>query len=404
MAHIKPIRSAADHQQALERIGALMGAQVGSPEADELAVLADLVEAYEAVHFPIARPTPVEAIRFRMEQAGLKQRDLRPFIGSRSRVSEVLSGKQPLTLDMIRALNQHLGISADLLIGSGDTPAMPDQAQPLALAKLPLKEMQRRGWIGSSAADAADGILRLVSSIGGLGSVPAPLYRRNDGMRQNATAAPAALLAWSLRVLARARQQRPSATYREGALTEDAVMGLAKLSAREDGPLQARHALAELGIRLVCVAHLPRTYLDGAALWPSDDGGPIVALTLRHDRVDNFWFSLMHELAHVSCHLTGGSEAFVDDLSLRSAPAGLEDPREAEADAWATDALIPRHLWVGSDVSRRPTTKAIRELAAAAGIHPAIVAGRIQHETRNFRAFAQMVGRNSVHKQFADFC
>ena len=114
MAQIMPIRTEADHKAALARIDVLMDAANESPEANELAVLADLVEAYEAKRFPIELPTPIEAIRFRMEQAGLKPRDLEPYIGSRSKVSEVLSGKQPLTLAMIRALHTHLGIPADL--------------------------------------------------------------------------------------------------------------------------------------------------------------------------------------------------------------------------------------------------------------------------------------------------
>ncbi|MGC1588396.1 MAG: transcriptional regulator, partial [Rhodomicrobium sp.] len=117
MAHIIPIRTEADHKAALARIDALMDAEVGTPEADELSVLVDLVEAYEAKHFPIDLPTPVEAIRYRMEQAGLEPRDLEPYIGSRGKVSEVLSGKQPLTLPMIRALHRHLGIPAEVLVG-----------------------------------------------------------------------------------------------------------------------------------------------------------------------------------------------------------------------------------------------------------------------------------------------
>jgi HTH-type transcriptional regulator/antitoxin HigA len=119
MARITPIRTDADHKAALARIDALMDAAAETPEADELAVLADLVEAYEAKHFPIDMPTPVDAIRFRMEQAGLAPRDLEPYIGSPSEVLEVLSGTQPLTLPMIRALHRHLGIPAEVLVADG---------------------------------------------------------------------------------------------------------------------------------------------------------------------------------------------------------------------------------------------------------------------------------------------
>ena len=122
MAQITPIRTEADHKAALARIDALMDAQAGSPEIDELSVLADLVESYEARRFPIELPTPVEAIRFRMEQAGLEPRDLEPYIGEHGMVSEVLSGKRPLTLAMIRALHKHLGIPAEVLIGAAPSP------------------------------------------------------------------------------------------------------------------------------------------------------------------------------------------------------------------------------------------------------------------------------------------
>ena len=122
MAHINPIRTEADHKAAMARIDALMEAEAGSPEIDELSVLADLVESYEARHFPIELPTPVEAIRFRMEQAGLEPRDLEPYIGNPGRVEEVLSGKRPLTLPMIRALHKYLGIPTEVLIGAAPSP------------------------------------------------------------------------------------------------------------------------------------------------------------------------------------------------------------------------------------------------------------------------------------------
>jgi HTH-type transcriptional regulator/antitoxin HigA len=114
---IRPIRTARDHARALKRIEHLWGARSGTPEAEELEVLVTLVDAYEAKHHPIDPPDPVEAIRFRMEQAGLSRSDLVPLLGSRARVSEVLNRRRPLTVAMIRRLRQALGISADVLIG-----------------------------------------------------------------------------------------------------------------------------------------------------------------------------------------------------------------------------------------------------------------------------------------------
>ena len=110
---LKPIRSEADYEANLSRLEALMDAAPGTPEGDELEILASLIERYEDDRFPIEAPTPLAAIRFRMEQQDLSPRDLEPYIGSRARVSEVLSGARALSIDMIRALNQGLGIPAE---------------------------------------------------------------------------------------------------------------------------------------------------------------------------------------------------------------------------------------------------------------------------------------------------
>jgi HTH-type transcriptional regulator / antitoxin HigA len=118
---IHPIRTNADHTLALKRIEVLFGAELGSPEGDELDVLTTLVVAYEEEHYPIPPPSPVAAIEFRMEQQNLTRRDLEPLIGSRARVSEVLSGKRSLTLPMIRRISAALKIPADILIGIEQT-------------------------------------------------------------------------------------------------------------------------------------------------------------------------------------------------------------------------------------------------------------------------------------------
>ncbi len=115
---IRPIRTEQDHEAAVARIEELMSARPGSVEGDELDVLATLVDAYEAKRHAIDAPDPVTAIQFRMEQQGLTRKDLEPLIGSRARVSEVMTGKRGLTLAMVRRVRSGLGISADLLVGT----------------------------------------------------------------------------------------------------------------------------------------------------------------------------------------------------------------------------------------------------------------------------------------------
>lgn len=113
---LRPIRSEADYQAALNEVERLWGSKTGTPEGDRLDVLATLIDVYETEHFPIDPPDPVAAILFRMEQQGLTRKDLEPILGPRNRVSEVLSRKRGLSLEMIRKLHAELGISAEVLI------------------------------------------------------------------------------------------------------------------------------------------------------------------------------------------------------------------------------------------------------------------------------------------------
>lgn len=113
---LKPIRSEADYERALDEVERLWGTRNGTPEGDRLDVLATLIDAYESQQYPMDPPDPIEAIRFRMEQQGLTRKDLEPMIGTRTRVAEVLNRKRGLSINMIRRLHERLGISADVLI------------------------------------------------------------------------------------------------------------------------------------------------------------------------------------------------------------------------------------------------------------------------------------------------
>src|ERR1700677_733405 len=119
---IQPVRTDAEHDAAVARITQLMGAEPGTKASDELEILVTLVDAYEANHFPINTPNPVTVIKFQMEQQGLRRKDLEPMIGSRARVSEILTGKRALTLPMIRRLHHGLKIPVDLLVGAEAAP------------------------------------------------------------------------------------------------------------------------------------------------------------------------------------------------------------------------------------------------------------------------------------------
>jgi HTH-type transcriptional regulator/antitoxin HigA len=125
---IKPVRTSKDHKAALAEVERLWEANPGTPEHDRLEVIVTLIEAYEAKHHPIPPPHPVEAILFRMDQLDLDRKDLAALIGSRARVSEVLSGRRSLSLGMIRRLHGRLGIPAEVLIGEGTGRARPGRS------------------------------------------------------------------------------------------------------------------------------------------------------------------------------------------------------------------------------------------------------------------------------------
>jgi HTH-type transcriptional regulator/antitoxin HigA len=151
---IRPIRTERDHERAVARISELMSARPGTPEGDELDVLATLVDAYEAKHHAIDAPDPITAIQFRMEQQGLARRDLEPMIGTRARVSEILTGKRSLTLDMVRRVKSGLGISADLLISPAKAHRLPPavsgsrggrERSAASAKKIPAAKQARKG-------------------------------------------------------------------------------------------------------------------------------------------------------------------------------------------------------------------------------------------------------------------
>jgi len=126
----------------MARIRELMGAEAGTEASDELEVLVTLVDAFEAKNFPIDAPNPITVIKFQMEQQGLTRRDLEPMIGSRARVSEILTGKRALTLPMIRRLHHGLSIPVDLLVG---TMAVPNRIPRHARRKSPAAARTGRG-------------------------------------------------------------------------------------------------------------------------------------------------------------------------------------------------------------------------------------------------------------------
>ena len=174
---------------------------------------------------------------------------------------------------------------------------------------------------------------------------------------------------------------------------------IARLSYFENGPLLAKEYLEKQGIYLIVVPHLPKTYLDGATIL-MPDGTPVIGLTLRHDRIDNFWFCLLHELVHVAKHLTASDRIIIDDLDLRERATESEDKIEKEADEISRDALIPKKVWERNPIKGKVSAAKVYALAEQLKIHPAIIAGRVRHEQNNYKLLSKIVGSKQVRNFF----
>jgi HTH-type transcriptional regulator/antitoxin HigA len=170
----------------------------------------------------------------------------------------------------------------------------------------------------------------------------------------------------------------------------------------EDGPRTALRHLEERGIAVVIEPHLPKTHLDGAAML-SSRGSPIIGLTIREDRLDNFWFTLIHELVHAWKHLDAGRfRAIVDEQIEDPSSQNEQAEIEREANALAAEILIPRAHWKRSRAYVKPSAEAIHALARELQISPAVVAGRVRRERGDYRQFASFVGYREVRLQFPD--
>lgn len=383
MVNIKPIRSAEEHSEALEAVGRLIN-RTDEASVNRLLVYEALINQWERNRFRIEAPTPAEAIKFRMEQLGLRRRDLIPYFGTKSRVSEILNGQRQPTVDQIRALKRHLGIPADALIGA--TRHEPSQ-RPSTASAAAVQRLRALGVL--KPREPVEGLIARAAQI-----APAiAMLRKTRTDRTNAKTDLGALEAWCAAVLIRAEGELLP-KKRSAKRDRLAARALAKLSVLPDGPAQAMEYLRKLGVVLVILEHLPGTYLDGAAICRGD-GAPIIAMTLRHDRIDNFWFTLLHEFAHVCCHLGDGTRVIVDDLEVSSSE-GIEE----EADQFARDALIPPKVWAKC-ASADIATEDIEGAARKAGVDPAIVAGRWRWEHGDYRRFAKLLGHGEVRRHFA---
>lgn len=392
---IRIIKTDEQYRKALEEVGRLAEKDPVPESTDgaRLELLAKLVEDYEKDRFLFKKPDPIDAIVFRMEEKGLRQKDIADLLGGRNRASEVLSRKRPLTLPMIRALYEKLDIPPALLVreptGKYEIEADFDEAD------IPLDLLQQRGWI--EAGITAKQLLHRL-----LAPATSPVLLRHTqvfggGTRTNHVR----IQLW----LARVREIADSRDYLRGRYRKDhlnleTLRYISRLSWMPDGPRLAVNFLAERGIALVIEPHLSPTRLDGAAMI-GRNGAPVIGLTVREDRLDNFWFTLLHELVHAWKHLDPEKHRAIADENIERPAADTEDI-EREANELAAEILIDKATWRRSNVHLSPSAQAIHDFATQMQVSPAVVAGRIRYERRNYSLFSRLVGYRTVRAMFPE--
>lgn len=260
-----------------------------------------------------------------------------------------------------------------------------------------VREMSRRKWLEPTTkgqvGERSTALLTFLTGHAALRPALALFKGQRPGQRPLIEAV--AVQAWLAHVADTARRQPSGAAFKASSLNTKFLSSLARLSTRLDGPRLALDAVREIGIHVVVEGALPGMSVDGASFHHVETG-PVIALTVRHDRLDNFWFTLLHEVGHVGLHLEKPSDEVFVDAEEEDQVDFVE--AEAEANAFAKDALIPRDIWLRSSVHRLGNEAAVIALAHRVGVHPAIVAGRIRFERREFRIFNDLLGRDQVRE------
>jgi HTH-type transcriptional regulator/antitoxin HigA len=256
-----------------------------------------------------------------------------------------------------------------------------------------LKHARENGWLDKADQSDENGISQLRRTVAEhVGEYGTPSLLRT-GLNVHDLSKDWFLLAWKAQVTRSALRQiqRKKPKYRP--LNMSWLSDLVKLSAVEDGASKAKEMLADQGIILVIEPQIAGMRVDGAAFLI--DEHPVIGLTLRLDAVDNFWFTLMHELGHVILHYrTGLASGFFDDFEH------LEiDEMEEEANRFAQNILIPDAVWSKSPARIAKTAEPVERLAKQLGIAPAIIFGRLRMERQNYKIFSDKIGRGRIRKQ-----
>jgi HTH-type transcriptional regulator/antitoxin HigA len=336
-----------------------------------------------AEHIPAEVFPPGEILRDELEVRGWTQADLAEILGRPLQmVNEILAGRKAITPETARGLAAALGTSAEFWMNmesayrlskvqqSGDE--VTQRARLYSLA--PIKDMVRRKWIrGSENPTVLEEELKRFFEVSSLEEAPNLCFaaRKSTDYRETTPAQQA----WLCRAKKLARAVSAAAFTPKAFANR--LAELRQLAASEHEIRRVPRLLAEIGVRLVVVEHLPKTHIDGAALW-LNARTPVIVLSLRHDRIDAFWFTLCHELAHIR---NRDQDSLDNDLVGEGQQPTAEKPGyEQRADREAADFLVPTQEIEDFILRVRPlfSKQKIIQFANRIQVHPGILVGQLQ--------------------------
>jgi len=328
---------------------------------------------------------------------GLSQKDLARKLGQHEQAIQRYEAEKYRSISLANFLKvaSVLGVEWQIshALKSRDGWNLASELAPADARKL-LKHARENGWLDKVAVSDDDGLSQIKRHLADhIVRYGTPSLLRT-GLNVVDLSDDWSLLCWKAQVTRRAEAIVASGVPDYRPLDVSWLLDLVRLSAEDDGPAKAAELLFEHGIVLIVEPGIPGMRVDGAAFLAGDI--PVVALTLLRDRIDNFWFTLLHEVAHVILHYrTGLATGFFDDVE-HSAIDEIED----EANAFAQNLLIPSELWRRSPARIAKSAQPIEAFARQLGIHSAIVFGRIRLERNDYSLFANKIGQGGVKRHF----
>lgn len=366
--------------------------------------LSDILEAYyqaKTGNFELlkqrAKDDPGELLIVARITKGWTQKDLARALGLSEQAIQRYEADRYRSISLAgymrvaRALS--LRLTVDFYLPTGTADWLPTIEVNQAEAQKVLKHARSNGWLRSSDTSDETGINELARQVVEHVQMYGTPSLLRTGLNVENHSEDWLLLTWKAQVTRRAKLVIEQEKLRYRPFEYSWLMDLVRLSKLEDGPIQARELLKQHGIVLVAERNIPGMKVDGAAFLV--DQIPVIGVTLLRDSLDNFWFTLMHEVAHVVLHYrTGLASGFFDDVE-----APRVDELEEEANKFAANMLIPEELWSRSPARIAKTEEPIERFAHQLGISPAIVFGRIRLERKNFTLFSDRIGQSKVRKQ-----